>query len=99
MIENNKYYLQYSDGIYSFKDKILYSYDELSNIHFSYKINRTFHKFNKKIMMIEWIELLFHLSGFILLEFYAKCLIYNEVGNPESAKVLNWVVDKKMLEL
>ena len=30
-----------------------------------------------------------------VLEFNAKCLIFNNFGNPEPAKALSWVVDKK----
>ena len=48
MIKNNKYYLPFNDGIYSFKDKKLYNYKDLSNIHFTFKINRNFPKFNQK---------------------------------------------------
>ena len=48
MIKNNKYYLPFKDCIYSFIDKKTYSYKELPNIHFTYKINRIFPKFNKK---------------------------------------------------
>jgi hypothetical protein len=47
MIKYSKYYLPFNDGIYSFKDKKSYSYDELPNIHFTYKINRNFPKYNK----------------------------------------------------
>jgi hypothetical protein len=35
------------DGIYSFRDNKKYSYDEVPIIHFTYKINRNFSKFNK----------------------------------------------------
>jgi hypothetical protein len=45
MIKNNKYYLPFNNGIYSFKDKKLYTYKELPNIHFTNKINRNFPKF------------------------------------------------------
>ncbi len=34
-----------------------------------------------------------------VLEFNAKCLIFYKYGNPEPAKALSWVVDKKMQEL
>ncbi len=37
---HNKYYLPFLNGIYSFKDKKLYEYEELSNIHFTHIINR-----------------------------------------------------------
>ena len=47
MIRNNKYYLPFNDGIYSFKDKKLFTYAELPNIHFQYKISINFPKFNK----------------------------------------------------
>ena len=30
-----------------------------------------------------------------VLEFNAKCLIFNKFRNPEPAKALSWVVDKK----
>ena len=33
--------------------------------------------------------------GDFVLEFNAKCLIFNKFGNPEPAKALSWVVDKK----
>ncbi len=45
MIKYNEYYLPYKDGIYSFKEKKLCTYDELPNIHFTYKINRNFPQF------------------------------------------------------
>lgn len=48
MIKNNKFYLPFNDGIYSFKDKKLFKYEELPNIHFTFKINRNFPKYNKK---------------------------------------------------
>ena len=48
MMKNSKYYLPFNDGIYSFKDKQLYKYDELPNIHFTQKISRNFPKFNQK---------------------------------------------------
>ena len=41
-------YLLFNDGIYSFKDKKLYNYTDLSNIYFTFKINRNFFKFNQK---------------------------------------------------
>ena len=44
---NNKYYLPFNDGIYSFNDKKLLSYEDLPNIQFTYKINRNFPKYNK----------------------------------------------------
>ena len=47
MIRNIKYYLPFNDGIYSFKDKKLFTYAELPNIHFQYKISINFPKFNK----------------------------------------------------
>ena len=39
MIKNNKYYLPFNDGIYSFKHKKLYNYNDLPHIYFTYKIN------------------------------------------------------------
>ncbi len=33
--------------------------------------------------------------GDFVLEFNAKCLMFNKFGNPEPAKALSWVVDKK----
>lgn len=143
MIKNNKYYLPFNDGIYSFKDKKLYQYRELPNVHFTYKINRNFPKFDKKshddlmnkvIIPIypdeqernynahikaralsgcyedkKWYGysgsrnsgkgtetgLLRSSFGDFVLEFNAKCLIFNKFGNPEPAKALGWVVDKK----
>jgi hypothetical protein len=143
MIKNNKYYLPFNDGIYSFKDKKLYSYDELPNIHFTFKINRNFPKYNKQdyddlmekvIIPIypdeterkynahiksralagcyedkKWFGysgsrnsgkgtetgILRNAFGDFVLEFNAKCLIFNKFGNPEPAKALSWVVDKK----
>lgn len=47
MINNNKYYLPFNDGIYSFNDTKLYKYEELPNIHFTYKIDRNYPKFNQ----------------------------------------------------
>ena len=143
MIRNNKYYLPFNDGIYSFKDKKLFTYAELPNIPFQYKINRNFPKFNnddydelmeKVIIPIypnedernynahikdralagcyedkKWYgysgsrnsgigtETGFLRSAFgeFVLEFNAKCLILTKFINPDIAKALNWVVDKK----
>ena len=143
MIKNNKYYLPFNDGIYSFKDKKLYKYDELPNIHFTYKINRNFPKYNKKdydelmkkvIIPIypnkdertynahiksralagcyedkKWYgysgsrnsgkgtETGILRSAFenFVMEFNAKCLVLNKFTNPDIAKGLNWIVDKK----
>ena len=143
MIKNNKYYLPFNDGIYSFNNKKLYNYNELSNIHFTFKINRNFPKFikedyddlmNKVINPIypnederkynahiksralaacyedkKWYGysgsrnsgkgtetgLMRSAFGDFVLEFNAKCLIFNKFGNQEPAKALSWVVDKK----
>lgn len=143
MIKNNKFYLPFNDGIYSFKDKKLYKYKELPNIHFTYKINRNFPKYIKKDyddLMKEVIIPIYpndeertynaHIKaralaglyedkkwygysgsrnsgkgtetglmtgafGEFVLEFNAKCLIHNKFGNPEPAKALGWVVEKK----
>lgn len=143
MIKKNKYYLPFKDCIYSFMDKKTYKYKELPNIHFTYKINRNFPKYNKKdyddlmnkvIIPIypneeeriynahikaraiagcyydkKWYgyggsrnsgkgtETGLLRSAFqdFVLEFNAKCLIFNKFGNPEPAKALSWVVDKK----
>ena len=143
MIKNNKYYLPFNDGIYSFNDKQLYKYNQLPNIHFTYKINRNFPKFNKQdnedlmnkvIIPIypnederiynahiksralagcyedkKWYGysgsrnsgkgtetgILRGAFGDFVLEFNAKCLILNKFGNPDVAKALSWVVDKK----
>jgi hypothetical protein len=143
MIKNNKYYLPFNDGLYSFKDKILYTYQDLPNIHFTYKINRNFPKFNKtdyedlmqKVIIPiypneeerqynahikaralagcyedkKWYGysgsrnsgkgtetgIMRNAFGDFVLEFNAKCLIFNKFGNQEPAKALSWVVDKK----
>lgn len=143
MIKNNKYYLPFNDGIYSFKDKKLYNYKDLSNIHFTFKINRNFPKFNQKdydelmdrvIIPIYPIQeerkfnahiksralagcyedkkwygysgsrnsgkscetgILRSSFGDFVLEFNAKCLILSKFINPDCAKALSWVVDKK----
>ncbi len=143
MIKNNKYYLPFNDGIYSFKDKKLFTYQELPNIHFQYKINRNFPKYNKNdydelmekvIIPIypnedernynahikaralagcyedkKWYGysgsrnsgkgtetgILRSSFGDFVLEFNAKCLILTKFINPDVAKALNWVVDKK----
>ena len=143
MINNNKYYLPFIDGIYSFKEKKLYAYAELPNIHFTYKINRNFPKYDKndeEELMKRIINpiypnnddafynahikeralagcyedkkwygysgsrnsgkgtettLLKNAFGEFVKEFNAKCLIFNKFGNPDPAKALSWVVDKK----
>jgi len=143
MMKNNKYYLPFNDGVYSFKQKKLFQYSELPNIHFTYKIKRNFPKFvqkdyddliSKVIAPIYPIEderlynahiksralagcfedkkwygysgsrnsgkgtetgILRSAFGDYVLEFNARCLIYNKFGNPEPAKALSWVVDKK----
>jgi hypothetical protein len=143
MIKNNKFYLPFNDGIYSFKEKKLFKYNELPNIHFSYKINRNFPKFikedyeelmNKVIIPIypnedernynahikaralagcyedkKWYGysgsrnsgkgtetgILRNAFGDFVLEFNAKCLILTKFINPDVAKALSWVVDKR----
>lgn len=45
---NNKTYLPYLNGIWSFKDRKLYSYDELPNIHFLSIINRNLIEVSKE---------------------------------------------------
>ena len=123
--------------------KKTYNYNELPNIHFSYKINRNFPKYNKtdyddlmeKVIIPiypnederiynahiksralagcyedkRWYGysgsrnsgkgtetgLLRNAFGDYVLEFNAKCLIFNKFGNQEPAKALSWVVDKK----
>ena len=42
-----KYYLPFLDGVYSFKDKKLYSYDELLHLNFTQQINRAFPVFDE----------------------------------------------------
>jgi hypothetical protein len=143
IIKNNKYYLPFKDCIYSFLDKRTYTYKDLPDINFTYKINRNFPKFIKK----DYDELMKRViipiypdeeerqynahiksralagcyhdkkwygyggsrnsgkgtetgllrSAFedFVLEFNAKCLIFNKFGNPEPAKALSWVVEKK----
>lgn len=143
MINNNKYYLPFNDGIYSFKDKKLYKYDELPNVNFFYKINRNFPIYNKNdydelmnrvIIPIYpnedernynahikaralaccyedkiWYgysgsrnsgkgvetKILKSAFGDYVVDFNAKCLVSNKFGNPEPAKALSWVVDKR----
>ena len=143
MIKNNKYYLPFKDGIYSFKEKKLFQYSDQPHIHFTYTIERNFPKYNKKdfeelmnrvIIPIypdeeertynahikaralaglyedkKWYGysgsrnsgkgtetgLLRSAFADFVMEFNAKCLIFNKFGNPESAKALSWVVDKK----
>jgi len=45
---NNKNYLPFKNGIYSFEDKKLYDYDELPEVHFFMKIDRKMPVFNEK---------------------------------------------------
>ena len=146
MINNNKYYLPFNDGIYSFKEKKLYAYAELPNIHFTYKVNRNFPKYDKndeeELMKRKRIinpiypnnddafynahikaralagcyedkkwygysgsrnsgkgtetTLLKNAFGEFVKEFNAECLIIYKFGNPDPAKALSWVVDKKV---
>lgn len=143
LLDNNKYYLPFIDGIYSFKENRLYTYEDLPNIHFTYKINRKFPKFNQEdydelmnrvIKPIypnqdealynahikaralagcfedkKWYgysgsrnsgkgvetKILKNSFGEYVMDFNAKCLIYNKFGNPDEAKALSWIVDKK----
>jgi hypothetical protein len=56
---NNKNYLPFKNGIYSFVDKTLYEYDELPNVNFFMKINRNYPVKNEnahKRMMDKVIE-------------------------------------------
>ena len=143
MIKNNKYYLPFSDGIYSFKEKKLYSFNELPNVNFTYKIDRNFPKFHKddydelmdKVIIPiypneddrkynahikaralagcyedkKWYGysgsrnsgkgtetgILKSSFGNFVMDFNAKCLMWNKFSNPDNAKALSWVVDKK----
>jgi hypothetical protein len=45
---NNKGYLPFLNGIWNMKEKKLYNYDELPNIHFFYVINRNLNEINKE---------------------------------------------------
>lgn len=45
---NNRSYLPFLNGIWSMKEKKLYNYDELPNIHFFYIINRNLNEINKE---------------------------------------------------
>jgi hypothetical protein len=42
-----------------------------------------------------WAGILRNAFGNFVLEFNAKCLILNKFINPDVAKALSWVVDKK----
>jgi hypothetical protein len=143
MVNYNKFYIPFIDGIYSFIDKKLYKYDELPNVKFTFKINRTFPIFNKQnydemmnriIIPIypnederiynahcksralagcfndkKWYAytgsrnsgkgtetiILRKAFGDYVKEFNAKCLIKNKFSNPDVAKALSWVIDKK----
>ncbi len=44
---NNRGYLPFLNGNWKMKEKKLYTYDELPNIHFFYIINRNFNEINK----------------------------------------------------
>lgn len=143
MIKNNKFYLPFNDGIYSFKDKKVFQYQELPSIHFTFKINRNFPKYNKNDYddLVKRViapiypneeertynahikaralagcyedKVWYGYSGArnsgkgtetglmkssfcdFVLDFNANCLIHNKFGNPEPAKALGWVVEKK----
>jgi len=143
MIKYNKYYIPFNDGIYSFKEKKLYKYEELPNVNFTFNINRNFPIFNQLdynkmmdriIIPIypnedernynahckaralagcytdkKWYAftgsrnsgkgtetgLLRKAFGDYVMEFNAKCLIKNKFSNPDAAKCLSWVIDKK----
>ena len=45
---NNRGYLPFLNGIWNMKEKKLYNYDELPNIHFLYIINRNLNEINKE---------------------------------------------------
>lgn len=58
----NKCYLPFLNGIYSFKSKRLYTYEQLPDIPFLFKINRNFPKFNEnalKELMRRFIDPIF----------------------------------------
>jgi len=48
---SNLYYLAFKNGIWSFKDKKLYTYNELPNVYFTKKVNRDFNIGDKKYMI------------------------------------------------
>jgi hypothetical protein len=69
---SNLYYLAYLNGIWSFKDRKLYTYEELPDVHFTKRINRDFNKGDKKYM-IDGVEQDLN---------YCKKLVYDKIINP-----------------
>jgi hypothetical protein len=72
MFNSNLYYLAFRNGIWSFKDNKLYSYDELPHVYFIKKINRDFNIGDKKYVI----------DGKKRDLDYCKGLVYKKIINP-----------------
>jgi hypothetical protein len=72
LFSSNLYYLAFNNGIWSFKEKKLYSYNELPDVYFTKKINRDFNEGDKKYV-IDGVERDLK---------HCKQLVYDKIINP-----------------
>ncbi len=69
---SNLYYLAFNNGIYSFKDKKLYRYEDLPDVCFTKKISRDYVDGTKKYMV----------DGEVQDLDYCKQFVYDRIINP-----------------
>ena len=92
MIMSNKTYLPFLDGIYSFKDKKLYKYEDKPDIIFTKKINRNFPIYNEDDIKKVYNKILKPiLSDETKLDYFLHCLSRALAGYVEDKKWYSWV--------
>lgn len=69
---SNIYYLAFNNGIYSFKDKKLYKYEDLPNVYFTKKITRDYVPFSQK----------YSVDGKVISLEDCKKLVYDKIIDP-----------------
>lgn len=92
MLKSNKGYLPFLDGVYNFKDKKLYTYEEKPDVIFTKKINRKFPIRNQdKINEVKKKILEPILSDETKLNYFLHCLSRSLAGYVEDKKWYSWV--------
>jgi len=92
MLTSNKGYLPFLDGVYSFKDKKLYTYEDKPDVIFTKKINRKFPIRNQvKIAEVNKKILEPILSDKTKLDYFLHCLSRSLAGYVEDKKWYSWV--------
>jgi hypothetical protein len=92
MLKSNKGYLPFLDGVYNFKDKKLYTYEEKPDVIFTKKMNRKFPIRNQdKIDEVKTKILKPILSDENKLNYFLHCLSRSLAGYVEDKKWYSWV--------